>query len=318
VLMKKQVGNRGAKLPTISLANGVEMPMLIVGMGPWCSSGHKLRDHPCYNDSLAASNARLARKVGIRAVDTAFAYANQIGIGIALKDLPRRASWVTSKIPACSISMDLDSCVVMSEMFFNKTLLDLGTSFVDLMLLHSPPPIIPWGSTCGHKTCALAQAQWGVLSAFLKRGKARAIGVSNYCASCLQCLLSSDVTPHVNQIQYHVGMPGADPTGLLGFCRSHNIVPQAYSPLGNYQTHSLASSSHLARIGTHLNPQRTSAQVALGWIIQHGVPLVTASNSDLHLKQSISTFNMDIPHAVMASLDAWDGAREDPVRGACR
>ena len=41
----------------------------------------------------------------------------------------------------------------------------------------------------------------------------QAIGVSNYCVSCLKCLLSKvHVKPVVNQIEFHVGMT-ADPGG---------------------------------------------------------------------------------------------------------
>ena len=67
-----------------------------------------------------------------------------------------------------------------------------------------------------------------------KQGKAKAIGVSNYCVSCFDCLLNQPgvtVVPAVNQVQYHVGM-GDDPHGLLSFCAKKGIVIQAYSPVG--------------------------------------------------------------------------------------
>ena len=40
-----------------------------------------------------------------------------------------------------------------------------------------------------------------------------------------------------------------DPTGLLSYCERHRIVPQAYSPLGNYATHSLLRANITAEIG---------------------------------------------------------------------
>ena len=52
--------------------------------------------------------------------------------------------------------------------------------------------------------------QWRALETLYEQKKARAIGVSNYCKECLQCLLkTANVMPMVNQVQYHVGM-GAD------------------------------------------------------------------------------------------------------------
>ena len=39
-----------------------------------------------------------------------------------------------------------------------------------------------------------------------KKQQIRAIGVSNYCSACLECLAGSEVFPMVNQVQLHVGM----------------------------------------------------------------------------------------------------------------
>ena len=41
-------------------------------------------------------------------------------------------------------------------------------------------------------------------------GKAKAIGVSNFCLPVLECVLrTARVTPHINQINYHVRHPPA-------------------------------------------------------------------------------------------------------------
>jgi diketogulonate reductase-like aldo/keto reductase len=42
------------------------------------------------------------------------------------------------------------------------------------------------------------------VSTHLSCGKARAIGVSNYCPSCFGCLEGTEVFPHVNQVMYHL------------------------------------------------------------------------------------------------------------------
>ena len=40
---------------------------------------------------------------------------------------------------------------------------------------------------------------------FYKAGKAKAIGVSNYCPSSFKCILeTAKITPAVNQVEYHV------------------------------------------------------------------------------------------------------------------
>ena len=53
------------------------------------------------------------------------------------------------------------------------------------------------------------------MEALYNQSKIKAIGVSNYCASCLKCLLPKvHVPPVVNQFEFHVGM-GADPHGIV-------------------------------------------------------------------------------------------------------
>ena len=65
------------------------------------------------------------------------------------------------------------------------------------------------------------------------KNKTRALGVSNFCSGCLECLAkpAGALTPAVNQFKYHIGM-GTDPIGLLSYCNANGIVPQAAaSPL---------------------------------------------------------------------------------------
>ena len=107
----------------------------------------------------------------------------------------------------------------------------LNTSYVDLLLLHGPSaPSFGYEGACSAAASALNAAQWRAYADFMAAGKARAIGVSNYCASCLEGLGAP--VPAVNQIQVHVGV-GADPEGLLSYCKQKGIVVQAYSPLAH-------------------------------------------------------------------------------------
>ena len=47
----------------------------------------------------------------------------------------------------------------------------------------------------------MVRAQWKAMTEFYTEGKARAIGVSNYCPSCYECLEAMDnlTMPMVNQ-----------------------------------------------------------------------------------------------------------------------
>ena len=99
----------------------------------------------------------------------------------------------------------------------------LGTGYVDLLLLHFPPI-----DGCAGKSCTKMQEQWAGMEQLYKANLTRAIGVSNYCQECIECVLkNATVKPMVNQIQYHVGQ-GGDPSGLLTFCKEQDIVVEAY------------------------------------------------------------------------------------------
>ena len=68
----------------------------------------------------------------------------------------------------------------------------------------------------------------------LDAGKVRAIGVSNFTINRLDELLSkTTIVPAVNQIEVH---PYLQQPSLFDYCKSKNILIEAYSPLGNNQT----------------------------------------------------------------------------------
>eukprot|EP01050_Picozoa_sp_SAG11_P009331 SAG11_NODE_868_length_6814_cov_13.161430_4_plen_115_part_00 len=113
-------------------------------------------------------------------------------------------------------------------------------------------------------------------------------------------------------------MPGADPTGLFSFCRKSGTVPQAYSPLGNYATHSLIHSNFTNAIGAKMRPPKSGVSVALRWVAQHNVPMCVAADVLAYLKEDEAIYDgWSLSAADMAALDDWSGALEDPTRGAC-
>jgi predicted oxidoreductase len=75
---------------------------------------------------------------------------------------------------------------------------DLAVDYVDLILLHGPSH--RGAGECDQGVCDADAGQWRAYEEMYKSGKAKAIGVSNYCQSCFECLLNkANVTPAVNQ-----------------------------------------------------------------------------------------------------------------------
>ena len=158
-----------------------------------------------------------------------------------------------------------------------------------------------------------------------KAGKAKAIGVSNYCVSCFECLVGAPgvtvvpcapclllLTPltraliravgsrAVNQIAFHVGM-GADPEGIVSYSQKHGIKIQAYSPLGDG---ALISDAQLKTIGSAMSPAKSSAQVALKYVLQSGHAVCTKADNPQYLAEDIDIVSWNLTAPALAKLTA--------------
>merc|ERR1711894_428121 len=147
-------------------------------------------------------------------------------------------------------------------------------------------------------------AQWRAYSDMYRAGKARAIGVSNYCQSCLAPLIddASTPVPMVNQLQFHVGM-GPDPESLVSYLATHGIALQAYSPLASGE---LVKNADTTAVGKAHN--KTAAQTALRWITQRAVSpppsFVTSASKAKYIAEDIDAFAWDLSPDEVTQLDA--------------
>eukprot|EP00419_Tripos_fusus_P023026 CAMPEP_0172723296 /NCGR_PEP_ID=MMETSP1074-20121228/83477_1 /TAXON_ID=2916 /ORGANISM="Ceratium fusus, Strain PA161109" /LENGTH=322 /DNA_ID=CAMNT_0013549509 /DNA_START=53 /DNA_END=1021 /DNA_ORIENTATION=+ len=282
--------------PTVRLANGVEMPMLAAGT--WQ-----------YNDSQAEASVKAALGAGFRMVDTAYDYHNQAGVGRAIQSsgFPRGSIFVETKVPGCHLDDAVKDCYEDTKKVLHEDLQLLNLSHVDLVIIHFPPRASMILRTC-YFACQQVRDQWRALEEFYAAGKARAIGVSNYCPSCFKCLDEDHkVYPMVNQIGYHIGM-GPDPSGFRSLAEKKGVVLQAYSPLGNKPWKQGADPDILKGNFTTALAQahgKSTIQVALKWLVQHGVPAVTKSSNPEHLKQDFDLWSWNLTAAEMQSADKY-------------
>lgn len=97
------------------------------------------------------------------------------------------------------------------------------------MIIHSPQP---WANfrDGNHYEKGNLEA-WRALSEYYKAGKIRAIGVSNFEIVDIENIINnSDVKPMVNQILTHIGNTNFE---LIDYCKKHDIVVEAYSPIAH-------------------------------------------------------------------------------------
>lgn len=296
-----------ADAQTVTLRNGVEMPMIAAGVWE-------------YNSSEAQESVEAALSVGFKMIDTALDYHNQDGVGKAIKSVPRESVFLETKVPGCGLGegVTLFECRKKTQEALAKDLQLLNVSYVDLVILHFPPlptMLNVLSHTCEKFECGLIQDQWSALESFYNDGKARAIGVSNYCPSCFDCLFEkATILPMVNQVQYHIGM-GKDPQGFKSYADAHGIVMQAYSALATSKSkdHDFILNGNLTNTIAS-NHNKSAVQVALKYIVQQGIPAITKSSNPEHLAADLDLFSWNLTSAEMHDLDAYshEGIGDNP------
>jgi len=196
---------------TRKLNTGAEMPT--VGLGTWKSQPGAVEHAVEY-----------ALKHGYKSIDTAAAYQNEkeVGQGIKASGVPRESFFLTTKLD----NPDQGRPAEALEDSLNK----LGTTYLDLWLMHWPAPMTREGGP-DHSIDWLNT--WKAMEKLYQEHpeKLRAIGVSNFSIEFLERLLKeAKVVPAVNQIELHPSCPQQE---LVDYCISKGILVTAYSPLGS-------------------------------------------------------------------------------------
>ena len=254
----------------IKLNNGTTMPT--VGLGLW-----RVRDErECVQAVLAGMAA------GYRHFDTAQIYGNEAFVGKALAqtELTRTDLFVTTKI--WNENQYWDDLIPS----FEKSLENLQTEYVDLLLLHFP-------------VTELRRPAWRKMEEVAKSGRAKAIGVSNYTIRHLEELLSEcEIKPAVNQVELHVYLQQPE---LVEFCKQHDIVVEAYSPLAHgYGLDNPA----LEKIGAKY--EKTPAQVMLRWCLDIGTVPLPKSVHEERIRENFDIFDFKLSDEDLAELKKLD------------
>eukprot|EP00930_Biecheleria_cincta_P098388 TRINITY_DN90046_c0_g1_i1.p1 TRINITY_DN90046_c0_g1~~TRINITY_DN90046_c0_g1_i1.p1 ORF type:complete len:319 (+),score=63.69 TRINITY_DN90046_c0_g1_i1:87-1043(+) len=264
-------------LPLREIAPGVNMPVISIGVG-----GLESKE--------AATIVANWMKLGGRGVDTAFVYKDQEVVAKAIKDagMDRKDVFITSKIPGC----------FNASFFVEQDLKQLGTDYIDLLLIHSPVCNDDFQNCSALKwDCS---ATWVALESYLAVGKLKSIGVSNFKREHLEPLLAfAHVVPAVNQVQLNV-LEHDDDT--IAFSKAHNIIIEAYSPLGR-GNHSgdIAGNKQIQHIASVYNV--STYQIAMRWLFQHGHIITFQSTSQAHQLADADIFGFNLTAGEMQMLD---------------
>lgn len=244
----------------IQLNNGYSIPQ--IGVGTWT-----------LRDQIATENVRLALQRGFRHVDTAQGYDNEaeVGLGIQQSGVAREEIFLTTKVATGTMREGADAIRRSIDLSLSR----LQTSYLDLLLIHWPV-----------KDCV--RTTWQVMEEYVRAGKVRSLGVSNFNRHHLDELLSyAEVRPVINQIEVHPFLTQED---NLAYNRSLGIQVQAWGPFGQGDI-DIVGDPTIQQLAARYG--KTPSQIILRWIIQQGlitIPRCKPNHFDENL--DLTTFSL--------------------------
>merc|ERR550539_2272742 len=124
------------------------------------------------------------------------------------------------------------------------------------------------------------------------------------------------IKPVLNQLAMHVGW-GVDMLGIWSFNRNRGIVPQAYSPLGHGSQldPEVLHGNITTRIAAAHN--KSTAELALKWLVANGIPLAVQSTNPKHLAADIDLWSWHFTADEKKLLDDWVDATPVGPAWAC-
>lgn len=268
---------------TYTLSDGVEIP--IVGFGTWQMA----------NDDNTADIIEHAINVGYRHIDTAAVYGNEESVGLGIQRaidkgvVTREELFITTKL------WNDDQTYDLAKKALDDSLERLNLDYVDLYLIHWPNPVKYRENWQG----ANAES-WRAMEEEQAAEKIRTLGVSNFMPRHLKPLLeSANVMPTVNQIYLN---PSDMQPEAVSENKKHNILTEAYSPLGTGDIFDIEELSDLAK-----KYNKTKAQIVLRWSLQHGFLPLPKTKTMSRVEENADLFDFEISEEDMKIIDGFKG-----------
>ena len=244
------------KIPSITLQNQNKIPVL--GLGTW-----RLYSKEC------TTVVQKAIEIGYTHFDTAEIYDNEADIGKAIKGIDRSKLFITSKV--WYNHLHYNDVVKACENSLRK----LGTSYLDLYLIHWPNSSVPMEET------------FKAMAELKKRELVKSIGVSNFAISHIEKVLQVSPVPIVtNQVEFH---PHLYQKELLEYCTEHNIILTAWAPLLKVRGYNEPVLTQISNVH-----KKSVARVALRWLLHKGLIAIPKASSEKHLRENIDIFDWSL------------------------
>lgn len=169
-----------------------------------------------------------------------------------------------------------------------KSLENLKTDYIDLLLLHWP--------------FANYYAAWRELEKLYTEGIIRSIGVSNFEPAQLVDLIAyNNVVPAVDQIETNIYCQRKEERTWLD---KTGVAHMAYAPLGQGNRNEMFSEPVVLKLAEKYG--KTSAQIMLRFLTQKDIVVIPRSKTPERIKENISIFDFTMTDEEVSAIDALD------------
>lgn len=262
-------------MENFKLSNGIEIPA--IGFGTWLLEGEKVTEP-----------LKIALEKGYTHIDTAAIYKNEKEIGAVLKaeNVDRSKLFITSKC------WNTERGYEKAMAAFEQTLTDLQTDYLDLYLIHWPANETQFPDTWAE----LNAGTWRAFEEIYKSGKAKAIGVSNFNINHLEALFeTAEIKPMVNQIEIH---PGHSQPELVDFCKQHNLLVEAWSPLGSGR---ILENELIVSLADKYNV--SVGQICINYCLAKEILPLPRSSSEKNIEANLTSNNFKLSAEDVKTID---------------
>ena len=262
-------------MENFKLSNGIEIPA--IGFGTWLLEGEKV-----------TVPLKIALEKGYTHIDTAAIYKNEKEIGAVLKaeNVDRSKLFITSKC------WNSERGYEKAMAAFEQTLTDLQTDYLDLYLIHWPANETQFPDTWAE----LNAGTWRAFEEIYKSGKAKSIGVSNFNINHLEALFeTAEIKPMVNQIEIH---PGHSQPELVDFCKQHDLLVEAWSPLGSGR---ILENELIVSLSDKYNV--SVGQICINYCLAKEILPLPRSSSEKNIEANLTSNNFKLSAEDVKAID---------------
>jgi predicted oxidoreductase len=173
-----------------------------------------------------------------------------------------------------------------------KSLKDLQTDYLDLLLLHRPSPLME------------ANEIAAAISQLKEESKILNFGVSNFGTSQVD-LIHKQSTVSVNQIEFSLTQHSAMHNGSLDHMILNNIKPMSWSPLGSFFKVQNQTNTRIKAVLKELCKKYAAKedQMLLAWILKHpaGIHPVIGTTDKKRIQNAVKAADIAL------ELEDWFG-----------